>query len=100
MNELVVWEELPSHHFAAVQKYAHHSLDNRRRFIFILSVVRYPFLDNNDVHVAEEGQQKDKLGNEFKYEIKPAFVVDRVDALLEDCDSHVANAEDHSNLHF
>ena len=75
MDELVVGEELSAGDSAACQENTHHRLNDRWCVVLLPGVIRYPLLDDNGVHPAEESKQENDLWDKLKEEVEPALVV-------------------------
>ena len=53
-----------------------------------------PFVDDKEVHIAEEGEKEEELRDELEKEIDLFAFIDAVTALHEDSNSHVQHSND------
>ena len=76
-----------------------HERSDERRVVGTGVRGRAPLVENHEDHVAEEGDDKDELGNELVEECVPVLEENLVGALEANTENHVQHTERDRNLH-
>ena len=98
-DELVGGEEFAAFDLAAVEEEVDDGDNDGGCLVRRASIVGVPLDEDEQVHVAEDREEQDQLGQEVVQQLGPVFEVDGIEAFLDDAEGHVGDGEDDGDLH-
>ena len=91
LYKLIAREEWLALDLTSPQEHSHHRVDDRGSLVCLSIVVREPLKHDQEVHVAEHGNEHERLWDEFMVKVNIVLEVDIVEPFHHLTEQHVGN---------